>query len=87
MLPPACCSYTMLGNFCTKTARKIKKLGYARTVAVFYAGFFYSMMLLVCAVMGILSALVEQHNKATGSGKCTAGARAGRVSPVFSGIR
>ena len=26
------------------------------------------MMLLVCAVMGILSALVEQHNKVTGPG-------------------
>jgi hypothetical protein len=79
--------YTMPENFCTKTARKIRKLGYARAVAIFYARFFYSVMLLVCAVMDILCVPPENMFANAGFGKSPAGARAGIPVPAFSGIR
>jgi hypothetical protein len=96
-------------NFCTRTAWRIRKLGYARKAAARYAGFFYIFMLSVCGIIGAmlcpslksmageevarllrLAMNVPSHvmiNLITGSGKLSAGARAGRTSPGFSGIR
>ncbi|MEN6444325.1 MAG: hypothetical protein WC391_08170 [Methanoregula sp.] len=78
----------MFENFCTQTARKIRKLGYARSVALFYARFFFASMLLVCAVMGVLSLpSASQYPLTTGSGIYRLGARAGYAVSDFSLIR
>ena len=78
----------MTRNFCTRTARRITKLGYAPKVAIRYARFFFFSMLSVCAAMGVLNvpsnALIESI---TGSGKSPAGARTGISSPDFFGLR
>ncbi|MFA6224857.1 MAG: hypothetical protein WC620_01420 [Methanoregula sp.] len=41
----------MTNEFCTRTARKIRKLGVAPQVAVFYSRFFYHSMLSVSGIM------------------------------------
>jgi hypothetical protein len=77
----------MIQTVCTKTARKIRRLGYPQKAAVWYAGFFIFSMLAVCTLMGVLSVPPEPiAEPITGSGKLP-GARAGTIPPVFSSIR
>jgi hypothetical protein len=74
-------------NFCTRTARKIRRLGYARKAAARYAGLFYIFMLLVRGIMGPMNVPSQvMLYRITGSGEMSAGARAGSASPAFSGI-
>jgi hypothetical protein len=42
----------MTEDFCTRTARRIRRLGQKRKTARHYAGFFYVSMLSVCSLMG-----------------------------------
>jgi hypothetical protein len=41
----------MNNKFCTRTARKLRKLGYVPKVATFYSRFFYLSMLSVCGIV------------------------------------
>ena len=43
--------YTMNDEFCTRTARKIRKFGYAPKVALLYSRFFYLTMVSVSGVI------------------------------------
>jgi hypothetical protein len=75
-------------NFCTGTARKIRRLGYAHKVADRISRFCYIFMLFLRGLMGPIGipsqVLIHQI---TGSGKFFTGARAGIISPGFSGLR
>jgi len=75
-------------NFCTRTARKIRRLGYAPKVAVRLSGLCYLFMLFLRGLMGPIGIPSQVLiNQITGSGKFFSGARAGISSPDFSGIR
>ncbi len=74
----------MIGNFCRKTARGIRRLGYAPECATRYAGFFFVSMLSVWTAAGGVNVPSETAKGwITGSGKSSAGARAGMWSPDF----
>jgi len=78
----------MTGNFCTLTVRRIRRLGYAPKRAIWLAGFFFFSLLSFCAAAGLL--IVPQKGMdgwITGSGNYPSGARAGRGSPGFFGLR
>jgi hypothetical protein len=78
----------MMGNFCTRTARKIRLLGYTPKRAMWFAGFFFTSMVVVCGMMGVLSVQPEEgYGWITGSGKSPAGPRAGSELPGFFGLR
>ena len=60
----------MMGNFCTRMARKIRLLGYAPKQAMWFAGFFFTSMVSVCGMMGVLNVQPEGgYGWTTGSGK------------------
>ena len=66
----------MKPNFCTRTTRRIHRLGYTYKAAAFYAGFFCISMMLICAVMGALRVPSQVVNKPTnGLGQSHAAAR------------
>jgi len=78
----------MTGNFCTLTARRLRRLGYAPKRAIWFAGFFFFSMLSFCVAVGLLTSSTQVVDGwITGSGKSDAGARAGIVSPDFFGLR
>ena len=77
----------MTQDFCTKTSRKLRDLGYAPKPALRFARFFLFIQVSVCGLMGIYELLSQvENNRITGSGNYS-GARAGLVSPDFSGLR
>jgi hypothetical protein len=66
----------MKQNFCTRTTRRIHRLGYTYKVAAFYAGFFCISMMLICAVMGALRVPSQVvHERTNGPGQSHAAAR------------
>jgi uncharacterized membrane protein YdcZ (DUF606 family) len=77
----------MITDFCTRTTRKIRRLGHHEKIARRFAGFFYVSMTLVCGLFG----LFESPPKTIHANSCTgihaAGARAGTIMPAYSGIR
>jgi hypothetical protein len=78
----------MMGNFCTRMARRIRLLGYAPKRAIWFAGFFFFSLLSVCAALGLLTSPTEErYGWTTGSGISPAGAQAGSGSPDFFGLR
>jgi len=78
----------MTGNFCTLTARKLRRLGYAPNRAIRLAKFFFFSLLSCCAAGGLLIVPPEAvYGSKTGSGNAPAGARAGSISPGFFGLR
>ena len=78
----------MPGNFCTRTARKIRLLGYAPQRAKWLAGFIFTSMLSLYGMMGVLDVRPEGgYGWITGSGKSLSGTRAGRGLPGFFGLR
>jgi hypothetical protein len=78
----------MTGNFCTLTARRIRRLGYAPKRAIWFARFFFFSMLSFCVAVGLLTSPAEGVDGwITGSGKFPQGARAGSGSPDFFGLR
>lgn len=77
----------MREDYCTKTSRKLRDLGYAPKPALRFARFFFIIMMSVCGLMGIYYVLSQVENiSITGYGNYS-GARAGLVSPDFSGLR
>jgi hypothetical protein len=78
----------MMGNFCTRTARNLRLLGYPPKRAMWFAGFFYTSMVSVCGMMGVLNVQPESgYGWIAGSGTFHQGTRAGRGSPGFFGLR
>ena len=78
----------MMGNFCTRTAKRIRLPGYAPKRAMWLAGFFFTSMLLVWGMIGVLNVQPEGGNGwITGPGKYTAGPRTGSGLPGFFGLR
>jgi hypothetical protein len=78
----------MTQDYCTETSRKIRDLGYAPKPALRFARFFFCIQVSVCSLMGIYELLSQvEHNRIAGSGEYVSGARAGMVSPDFSGRR
>jgi len=70
-------------NFCTQTARKIRRLGYAHKVADRISRFCYIFMLFLRGLMGPLCVPSQGMNGvATGSWNFSSGASAGMISPV-----
>jgi len=75
-------------DYCTKTSREIRKLGYAPKPARRFAGLILIIQVSLCGLMGICEFLSQvEHNRITGSGEWLSGARAGMVSPDFFGLR
>ncbi len=71
-------------NYCRRTARGIRQLGYSPALATRYAGFFFLSMLSVWSAAGVLNVPSEGVDGwITGSGIAPAGARAGTASPGF----
>jgi hypothetical protein len=71
-------------NFCTQTAGKIRRLGYAPERAAWFAGFFFCSMLSFCAATGVLTFPSEGvHGWINGSGESPEGARSGSITPGF----
>jgi len=78
----------MIQNFCRRTARGIRQLGYTPACATRYARFFFVSMLSVCSAAGVLNVPSKGVNGwTTGDGISPAGARAGTLSPYFFRIR
>jgi hypothetical protein len=78
----------MTQDYCTKTSREIRNLGYAPKTALRFARFFFFIQVSVCGLMGIYYLLSQvENNRITGSGKWFSGARTGIVSPDFFGLR
>jgi hypothetical protein len=75
-------------NFCTRTARKLRRFGYARKVAARYARFFYVSMISVCGLFGLLDGMPEVLNwMGIGSGKSSADPRAASLLSADFGLR
>jgi len=84
MLSHALLIIAMTWNFCTLTARRIRRLGYTPQRAIWFAGFFFISMLSVCAAGGLLAHYPNDDcGWITGFGISPAGARAGIISPDF----
>ena len=78
----------MREDYCTKTSRKLRDLGYAPKPALRFARFFLFIQVSVCGLMGIYELLSQVENiSIAGSGEWLSGARAGMISPDFSGLR
>jgi hypothetical protein len=88
MLSNAWLIIAMTWNFCTLTARRIRRLGYAPQRAIWFAGFFFISMLSVYAAAGLcIHSAREVCEWTAGFGKSPAGARAGIILPDFFRIR
>jgi putative copper export protein len=74
----------MEGNFCKRTARRIRQLGYTAKRAIWYAGFFFLSMLSVCGLAGTLIVPTTEVNKwITAYGKILLDTRICVISPGF----
>jgi len=78
----------MFGHFCTRVARKLRRLGYARKVASRFAKIFQVMMVLACGLMGLFFILPrELFAPIAPAGNMHAGTRYGLFLPARSLIR
>ena len=50
----------MFQNFCTRVARKIRRLGYARKTASRFAKFFYVSMITTCGLFGLFFVIPQE---------------------------
>ncbi|HNX16858.1 MAG TPA: hypothetical protein PKM50_00855 [Methanoregula sp.] len=50
----------MFQDFCTRVARKLRRLGIARTVATRVSHMFYVYMIALCGLMGIIFEIPEE---------------------------
>ena len=76
----------MSENLCTRTERRLRRLGYAKKTAHRYAGFFFVSMMSVCCLFGLCVTQSGQILADTGSGIIAAGPRAVLSVPTFSRI-
>jgi hypothetical protein len=74
-------------DFCTRTTRKLRKLGYEKKVARRIAKFCYLSMTFTCGLFGLFERQKASIWLITCSGIHAAGARAGIVSLASSCIR
>jgi hypothetical protein len=73
-------------DFCTRTTRRIRKIGHAPKTAVRIARFCYVSMMSVCCCFGFCVTQSGQILADTGSGIIAAGPRALLSVPAFSCI-
>jgi len=76
----------MSENLCTRTERRLRRLGYAKKTAHHLAGYLYVSMMSVCCFFGLCVTQPEQIFADTGSGIISAGPRAVLSVPAFSRI-
>jgi len=78
---------TMILNFCTRTTRKIQRLGHAKKTARRYARFFFVSMMNLCGLFGLDIVQSGQIPAITGSGHIPTGSRAASPAPASSRIQ
>ncbi len=70
----------MAQKFCSRTTRKLQRMGLSRKLARFYAGFFYVSMMVVCGLFGLLDGMAAlPYYPENGAGIRFADARPGPV--------
>ena len=78
----------MFQNFCTRVARKLRRLGVARKAAARFAKFFQVMMVLTCGLMGLFFLIPrELFEPISIAGKHHADTRYGTLLPAVFLIR
>jgi hypothetical protein len=78
----------MFQNFCTRVARKIRRLGYARKTASRFAKFFYVSMITTCGLFGLFFIIPhELFELISGAGMRREGSRPGTFLPAVFIIR
>ena len=75
----------MFQNFCTRVARKLRRLGVARKAAARFAKFFYVSMITMCGLFGLFFVIPQElFEPIAVSGKDAAGTRYGLFLPAVS---
>ena len=78
----------MFQDFCTRVARKLKRLGYAKEAATRIAKSCYLLMLTACGLMGLFFIIPQElFEPITGAGTMQADARPGLFSSAVSASR
>jgi hypothetical protein len=78
----------MFQNFCTRVARKLRRLGYAKKTAARFAKFFYLSMITTCGLFGLFFSLPrELFEPMPGAGMGREGSRPGTFLPATFVIR
>ena len=78
----------MFQNFCTRVARKIRRLGYARKTASRFAKFFYVSMITTCGLFGLFFVIPQELFEPIAiAGKMHADTRYGTLLPAVFIIR
>ena len=78
----------MFQNFCTRVARKFRRLGIARKEAARIAKFCYVSMITACGLMGLFFSIPQElFEPITGAGTMHADARPGLFSSAVSASR
>jgi len=78
----------MFNNFCTRVARKLRRLGYAKKAAARFARIFYVLMLIACGLMGLFFIIPrELFEPITIAGRMHADARNGLFSSANFALR
>ena len=74
----------MFQHFCTRVARKMRRIGYAKKAAIRFARTCYLLMLTACGLMGLFLIFpAELHGSVAIAGTGTAGSRGGFFSPAL----
>jgi len=75
-------------NLRIRMERRLRKLGIAKSAASLYSGFFFSLMMSVCGLFGLLDGSPEVlYGLGNGSGKLIADPRAVSVLSASFGLR
>jgi hypothetical protein len=78
----------MFQNFCTRVARKLRRLGYARKTASRFAKCFYVSMITTCGLFGLFFSIPRELFEPTAiAGKMHADTRYGTLLPAVFIIR
>ncbi len=78
----------MFQNFCTRVARKLRRLGYAKKAAARLARIFYVLMLVTCGLMGLFFIIPQElHEPISITGKMHADTRYGLFSSANVALR
>jgi hypothetical protein len=73
----------MFQHFCTRVARKLRRLGYARKTAARLAKFFYVTMITLCGLFGLFFDIPEElYEPMPGAGVEREGSRPGSFLPA-----
>ena len=78
----------MFQNFCTRVARKLRRLGYARKTASWFAKFFYVSMITTCGLFGLFFIIPDElFEPISGAGMRREGSWPGTLLPAVFIIR